>query len=251
MVALPNIDDTKVRIDQRDPTTRAKLADIKAAYQVRIEFVDDFVTILGERKEDLKAALTALRVFIDNINKDVQGKVISLTEHSIEASGLLVEIKPITSDVAPYRPITKKLPSDKIKHSAKDEMSTIPGQEVDVPQGLVVKFGAAISEVAERIRPVEGELRVRAHMGTCSLRMRWANQDTFSDDNDFKRFLRKISDKGWFYVDHKYVELPSPSCGPRLTHFIGSAMRSSPSGFLLSFTRLRMPTTPITASLWE
>ncbi|KUI63152.1 hypothetical protein VP1G_10270 [Cytospora mali] len=203
VVALPGTEDNKVRIDQRDPTTRTKLAEIKVAYRVWIQSNEDFVTIFGERKENLKAALAELVSFIDSTNKDVQGRMISLTEHSIAASGMPVEIKSITSNGAPYRPVTKKPPADEVEKLAKNEESLISDEEVVEPQALVNKLDSAIREAADRIRPVEGELRVRVHMGVFSLQMRRANQDTFYDDDELKRFLKKTSDRGSSYVNHQ------------------------------------------------
>ena len=213
-MALPYGDsDGKLRIDQTDPITKAKLANIKVAYQVWIESSDDFVTIFGESKENMKAAFTELGSFLNSINKDVEGRLVSLTEHSIGASKVPVEIKPVTSDIAPYRPITKKPPAEKTKTAAEDEKNTTSDQEAPLTKGLVDRFDAAIREAAERIRPVEGELRVRAHMGVFLLRMRRTNQDTFYDDDAFRTFLKRTGDKGWSYVSHKYVGLLSRYCG--------------------------------------
>ncbi|ROV91786.1 hypothetical protein VSDG_06516 [Cytospora chrysosperma] len=197
MVSLPCAEDSKIRIDQSDPTTRSKLAEIKLACEVWIEVDDDFVTILGRNKDKLKAALTELQTFIKRINKEIEGRMISLVEHSIATSRLPVEIKSITSDGAPYRPVTTTVHSEKIKCPAKDEKST------GGYQGLADELGEAIREAAKRIRPVEGELRVRMHMGLFSLQMRRANQDTFYDDEGFRKYLKKTSDKGWAYVGHR------------------------------------------------
>ncbi|KAK7739952.1 hypothetical protein SLS53_005546 [Cytospora paraplurivora] len=192
-VALPCTEDGRLQLDLGDPTTRTRLAEIKVAYQVWIEPDDNFIAIYGESKANLKAALTALQVFIDSINKDIEGRTISVTAHSIAASGVPVEIKPIASNEAPYRPITKQLPAE----------STGPGQDLEVPHGLADKFDAAIHEASKRIRPVEGELRVRAHMGIFSLLKRRANQDTFHDDDRLVSFLKKTSDMGWSYINHR------------------------------------------------
>lgn len=214
MVALPCTEAGRVQLDPDDPTTRTRLAEIKVAYQVWIDFDDNFITIHGESKAGLKAALTAIQVFIDGINKDIEGRTISLTAYSIAASGKPVEIKPIASNEAPYRPITKKPPTEENEYSARAEKeSRSPGQDLEVPHGLADKFDAAIREASKRIRPVEGELRVRAHMGIFSLLKRRANQDTFHDDDRLVSFLKKTSDMGWSYINHRHVDTFSPSCG--------------------------------------
>ncbi|ROW11180.1 hypothetical protein VMCG_01484 [Cytospora schulzeri] len=197
MVALPCTEDSKVRIDQDDPITRSKLTEIKLACEVWIDADEDFVTVFGACKDNLKAALTELKAFIDSINKEVEGRMIVLVEHSIAASRLPVEIKPITSDGPPYRPVTKKLPAEKIECFVKDQES------IDEQQILTDELDEAIREAAKRIRPVEGELRVRVHLGLFSLQMRRANQDTFYEDEGLKKYLSKASDKGWSYVGHR------------------------------------------------
>lgn len=196
-MALPCTEDYKVRIDQGDSTTRSKLREIKLAYEVWIESDDGYVTIFGGSKESLKAALTALQAFINSINKEVEGRMICLIAHSIAASRLPVEIKSITSNGDPYRPVARELPAEKMECHEKEEES------MDEHKGLVDKFDKAICDAADRIRPVDGELRVRVHMGIFSLRMRRANQDTFYDDDGLEKFLKKTSDKGWSYVSHR------------------------------------------------
>lgn len=244
MVSLPCAEDSKIRIDQSDPTTRSKLAEIKLACEVWIEVDDDFVTILGRNKDKLKAALTELQTFIKRINKEIEGRMISLVEHSIATSRLPVEIKSITSDGAPYRPVTTTVHSEKIKCPAKDEKST------GGYQGLADELGEAIREAAKRIRPVEGELRVRMHMGLFSLQMRRANQDTFYDDEGFRKYLKKTSDKGWAYVGHRYVNLLSSPCIILLGISIGLATRHWLRDSLMSSTRLRTSVILTPASLW-
>lgn len=196
-MALPCTENYKVRFDQNDPTTKSKLREIKLAYEVWIESDDDFVSIFGKSKDSLKAALTALQAFISSINKEVEGRMICLVDHSISASRQPVEIKSITSNGEPYRPVTKGLAEDKIEPIEKD------GYDTDKLMRTVHKFDVAIRDAAGRIRPVDGELRVRVHMGTFSLRMRRANQDTFDDDDGLRSFLEKTSDRGWSYVNHR------------------------------------------------
>lgn len=195
-MALPCTEDNKVRIDQGDSTTRSKLREIKLAYEVWIESDDEYATIFGGSRENLKAALTALQAFINSINKEVEGRMICLVGHSIAASCLPVEIKSITSNGEPYRPVAKELPTEQMECHEEEE-------SMDEHKGLVDKFDKAIRDAADRIRPVDGELRVRVHMGNFSLRMRRANQDTFYDDEGLEKFLKKTSDKGWSYVGHR------------------------------------------------
>lgn len=243
-MSLPFAEDSKVRIDQNDPTTRSKLTEIKLACEVWIESGEDFVTILGGSKDNLKAALTELQALIKGINKEVEGRMISLVEHSIATSRLPVEIKSIASYGAPYRPVAKRIHSEKIECPAEDEEST------GGYQGLADELDEAIREAAKRIRPVEGELRVRVHMGLFSLQMRRANQDTFYDDDGLRKYLKKASDKGWSYVGHRYVGLLSSSCIVLLIFSIGLATRHSLRESLISSTRPRTSVTFTPASSW-
>lgn len=167
------------------------------AYEVWIESDEDYVTIVGESKENLKKALTALQAYIRSINKEVEGRMICLIEPSIDASRLPVEIKSINSNGQPYRPVAKELCEEETECLEQYEEST--GEH----KSLVEMFHGAIRDAAHRIRTVDGQLRVRVHMGLFSLRKRRANQDTFYDEGGLEKLLQKTSDKGWSYVGHR------------------------------------------------
>lgn len=212
-------------IDETDQTTAKMLAQIRSKYSVwvKINHGDHFVTLFGENIKSLNLAKDALRVFLVGINQEVQNRMIILTHHSIATTQDAVEIKQIGPDNSSYRPVVLATPMEedliylsddgegnkevKFQHRSdgyRPEHALGTDTAVDDLMGdLVDQFGTAVQETGKRLRPVAGELRVRAHMGVFTVTKRQSKTDKYERDEALIEFLTMAADRGYIFVNHK------------------------------------------------
>ncbi|KAJ0121718.1 hypothetical protein J7T55_008885 [Diaporthe amygdali] len=226
-MALPGNTVAEDFIDETDPTTKKKLDEIKTLYNVWVNFSpgDRFVSLTGENTESLKKAKDALGAFLLSINQNVQSKMITLTHHSIATTQVHVEIKPNNPDHSSYRPVTQKTPTEKLSETPMEEdlidlsddleerkersfQHGIDGQGFQQISDatlavLVDQFEARVREAGKRLRPVAGEFRVRAHMGTFTVKKRQSKKDTYHSDEELEKFLKMGANRGYIFVGHK------------------------------------------------
>lgn len=225
-MALPGNAVAEDFIDEDDPTTKKTLDDIRSKYNVWVKTKrgDHFVTLSGESIKNLSLAKDAVRVFLTGINQEVQSKMIILTQHSIAATHVPVEIRSNNNENSSYRPVTLKAleeedlidlsddAEEKKKESnfqhgfdgqGPDSVSDTDTALGDPIRELVDQFGAAVQETGKRLRPAAGDMRVRAHMGVFSVKKRQSKTDKYESDEALKKFLRMGADRGYIFVGHK------------------------------------------------
>lgn len=222
-MALPCNIVTEDFIDETDSTTKMALAEIKTTYNVWLKFDhgDHCVTLSGESMENLNLAKDALQAFLLSINQDVQSKTIILTHHSIAATQIPVEIRSINTEHSAYRPFIQETPketsieedlidlSDGVYESDLGDFALGldgqgPNEVSDVAlDDLVNQFDAAVREAGKRLRPVAGELRVRAHMGVFTIKKRQTKQDKYQSDKELAEFLKTGANRGYVSIGHK------------------------------------------------
>lgn len=208
-------------IDETDPTTNKMLAQIRSKYNVwvKIKRGDHFVTLSGENLKSLNLAKDALRVFLVGINQEVQNRMIILTHHSMATTQATVELRVLSGDDKLYRPVAlaKPIEEDLIYLSEVEEGNNeiifqhgLDGHgpenalDTDAALGnLVDQFSAAVQETGKRLRPVAGELRVRAHMGVFAVKKRQSKTNKYKSDEALKKFLSMGADRGYIFVNHR------------------------------------------------
>lgn len=225
-MALPGNAVAEDFIDEVDPTTKKTLDDIRSRYNVWVKTTrgDHFVTLSGESIKNLTLAKDALRIFLVGINQEVQSKMIILTQHSIAATHVPVEIRSNNNENSSYRPVTLKILEEEDLIDLSDEAEEkktesnfqhgFDGQgpdsvsDTDTALGdpirdLVDQFGVAVQETGKRLRPTAGDMRVRAHMGVFSVKKRQSKTEKYGSDEALKKFLRMGADRGYIFVGHK------------------------------------------------
>lgn len=212
-------------IDETDPTTIKMLAQIRSKYSVwvKIDHGDHFISLFGENMKSLNLAKDALRVFLVGINQEVQNRMIILIHHSIAITQAAVEIKQLSHDNLSYRPVVlaKPMEEDLIYlsddgegnkevnfqhgsdgHGPEHALGTDTAPD-DLIRDLMDQFGTAVQETGKRLRPVAGELRVRAHMGVFTVKKRQSKTDKYERDEALIKFLTMGADRGYIFVNHR------------------------------------------------
>jgi hypothetical protein len=214
-LALPCNTAAEDFIDLNDPATNEILAQIKSKYNVwvKINRGDQFVTLSGENLKNLNLAKDALRVFLVGIHQEVKNRMIILIHHYIGKA--TVQIKPISNNNSAFRPVAlaKPMEEEDLIYFSDEEITQHgldgQGSESALNTNTAVddrvlegQFSRAVQEIGKRLRPVAGELRVRAHMGVFAITKR-QKTDKYESGEALKKYLCSGADRGFVSVKHR------------------------------------------------
>lgn len=189
MFALPESKYDK--IDLNDKTTRKALNKIRTECKVYVQVRDTFIQICGRQPVHIKNGVQALRDFLLANTRGLTRKMIPLVHRGTNVSGSIL-LKP-TEDL-------------QYTHFSGAWRGVADAKDPTTDDGVVPLtsqvFLQAIHQVAQIIRPVPGELRMRVHLGILSLTQK-KKADKYSMTQEFKKLLEDVADRGTVYVHHK------------------------------------------------
>ncbi|KAF3764906.1 hypothetical protein M406DRAFT_70580 [Cryphonectria parasitica EP155] len=208
--ALPDVNSNQGVINLSDPITRQELEKIRKRCHAFLVLDSNagYITICSRQIENIQAAVQALRDLLQSIAKDLVCRMLALAHRSTTASHSRVSLKKIEQVVGlgfktGYRGVSKDPVS--IEDPADVKESDV---EKDDSLGPLTanEFSEAVQQAALRIRPIRGELFVRAHLGVfCSYSRENANGKavkTYNSNRDFREFLSKSAARGTANVSH-------------------------------------------------